>query len=157
MYVPTLIFYFKTNNGGTDRNSAVSPSLLEGLESIEINDGTGRVIVNLDVFHNLHCLNYVRKYIFRSHYQDTFPPDDKEKQLDHVGHCIDMIRESLVCHADIAISTYSWKKGRLLPFPNFRVDHECRNWEKIMEWAKAHQAPSLRGNALIHPVFGKLF
>ncbi|KAK1993872.1 hypothetical protein LX36DRAFT_537726, partial [Colletotrichum falcatum] len=107
-------------------------------ESVTINDGSGRVLINLNVFHSLHCLNMLRKYLYRSHYNATYTGPELESQLDHMSHCIDVLRESLICNGDIAIITYDWRKGHKLPWPNFKVEHECKNWDKILRWSKEH-------------------
>ncbi|KZZ91057.1 hypothetical protein AAL_06798 [Moelleriella libera RCEF 2490] len=133
------------------RVSAVSPSLLEDDDTARVEDGTDRALITLDVFETLHCLNYIRRYIFRSHYEEEFPLRGRDKHLYQVNRCVDMIRESLVCHADIAIVTYDWVKHRFLPFPNFVVDHECKNWDRIMAWAEANKAPSPQGDAVLTP------
>lgn len=153
----TFILCFLLTNWDLDQNLAISKDKLDVPNSVQLSDGTNRVIFSLSVFHNLHCLNYIRKFIFRNgNYKDMFPESDLENQLNHVGHCVDMIRQSLICEGDIAISTYDWKMDHLLPWPNFRVAHECVDWDSIMAWAKEHAAPSLYGNILMHPKHGKL-
>jgi len=141
---------------GVDRNIAVHPSQLKGKTSVQLQDGTGRVLINLDVFHNLHCLNMVRERLFPSYYMNSSHHRDGEDiQLGHINHCIDAIRQSLMCHGDIAIGTYSWKMDHPIPWPNFHIEHECRNWDRILEWAEKHHVPSLKGEILMHPIYGK--
>ena len=65
-----------------------------------------------------------------------------------------MIRQSLMCHGDIAIETYRWKADRLPPWPIFHIEHECRNWDSILQWAKEHHVPSMQGGILRHPTHG---
>ncbi|KJZ80042.1 hypothetical protein HIM_00756 [Hirsutella minnesotensis 3608] len=138
------------------QNLVISQDELHAPDAVRLNDGTDRIVFNLDVFHNLHCLNYLRKYIFRSYYSHEYPDSAQNAYLDHVGHCIDMIRQSLMCAADISISTYDWKMDHLKPWPNFRVAHECANWDSIVAWAQRHRAPNLYGNMLMHPKLGAI-
>ncbi|KAL7941843.1 tat pathway signal sequence [Trichoderma barbatum] len=133
----------------------ISNDKLDATGAVQLNDGTDRVLFTLNVFHNLHCLNYIRKFIFRSgNYEDMFPELGRDGQLDHAGYCVDMIRQSIICEGDISISTYDWKIDHLLPWPNFRVAHECVNWDNIVDWARKHAAPNLRGSILMHPKYG---
>ncbi|KAK0636390.1 hypothetical protein B0T17DRAFT_625954 [Bombardia bombarda] len=126
--------------------------LLPGQSSIPLNDHSDRVIVSLDVFHDLYCLDYVRRYIFRSsYYNESFPEDKREEQKGHVAHCVDMIRQSLTCHGDLAINTFDWVATRRLPFPDFRIDHECRKWDGILGWAGRYKVEE---GELVNPAFG---
>ena len=136
-----------------DQNTAVSQAELGGRKSIQLSDGADRVLVKLDVFYNLNCLNTIRKYLFRDYYGSSNDTNDHEQQV-VVNECIDMIRQSLMCHGDIAIETYRWKADRLPPWPIFHIEHECRNWDSILQWAKEHHVPSLQGGILKHPIHG---
>jgi hypothetical protein len=59
-----------------------------------------------------------------------------------------------MCHGDIALTTYDWIPDYKRPWPNFQIEHECRNWDAIFEWIKAHSIESLRGPILQHPDLG---
>ncbi|MCJ1420489.1 hypothetical protein MMC32_006846 [Xylographa parallela] len=112
--------------------------------SIELADGSG-YLGTLSVFHQIHCLDYIRKYIFREDYPSLEAP---ERRWQHVDHCFDEIRLSLMCHGDIALTTWSWNATEATPYANFNVKHECRNWDSILAWTKAHQA---NHSAIIRP------
>ncbi|PQE29574.1 tat pathway signal sequence protein [Rutstroemia sp. NJR-2017a BBW] len=84
------------------RNLAIpSIHLPKHLSSIPIlttnGTSTNNLLVNLDVFHNLHCLNTIREYIFRSYYSNS------SHNLELINDCVDSIRQALQCHADISI------------------------------------------------------
>lgn len=51
----------------------------------------------------------------------------------HVDHCIDEIRQSLMCHADATLLVSDWVDGYPGPWPNFNVDHNCVNWDSVMQ------------------------
>lgn len=125
--------------------------------SVEINDGSGKVLASLNVYYSIQCLNYVRKYIFRDHYNVSFPEHGQSAQKDHVVHCVDVIRQSLICHGDLAVHGFSWDPDRKPPSPDFRIEHTCKNWALVQDWARKHSAPELEGNILSHPVFGAVF
>lgn len=48
-------------------NIRVSAEDLEkaGVESIPLNDGSGKYYAILDVYHQLHCLKYIRHYMYK--------------------------------------------------------------------------------------------
>lgn len=42
-----------------------------------------------------------------------------------------------MCQGDVAVLTYEWRDGMLNPYPDFKMERECRKWDNIMEWTKA--------------------
>lgn len=104
-------------------------------------------VVELDVFHQLHCLNTLRKTLFPLQYPDQFTDlYTKEGQRNytsndarHYDHCIDTIRESLMCHADVATIYWQWIPSVRVPKPRLEVTHTCRDFEAIREWAKENE------------------
>lgn len=44
----------------------------------------------------------------------VFSPSDRI-----VDHCVDMLRDVLMCNSDTGLITYHWIKGRLSPMPDF--------------------------------------
>ncbi|KAI0153413.1 hypothetical protein BJ166DRAFT_616593 [Pestalotiopsis sp. NC0098] len=120
--------------------------------SIPLLDDQGGYLVALDVYHELHCLNMLRRQIYRDWYPDRHT---MEKQLEHADHCIDALRQALMCHGDIALMTYDWIDDYRWPWPNFNVDHECRRWDLLEQWSAKHSVKSVHGPILQHPVLGK--
>jgi hypothetical protein len=59
-----------------------------------------------------------------------------------LGHCLEMIRQALMCHADVGVIAHQWVKhypGK--PYPNFNVMHKCRNFEQVLQWTYDQQIP----------------
>ncbi|OAQ63373.1 hypothetical protein VFPPC_09228 [Pochonia chlamydosporia 170] len=70
----------------------------------------GMYFVGIEVFHQLHCLNLVRQFTYRDYYNraENKPEafTDSEGILrKHVDHCIDMLRQAIICHGDAGIVT----------------------------------------------------
>lgn len=57
------------------------------------------------------------------------------------GHCLDMLREDLMCSSDVGLVGLSWFNisGEAMPLPKFDTKHQCRNFEAIREWARTEQ------------------
>jgi hypothetical protein len=51
----------------------------------------------------------------------------------HLDHCADMLRQKLMCDADANVVTYNWIKKHLAPKPNFNVQHQCRDYERLLQ------------------------
>ncbi|KAH7919152.1 hypothetical protein BV22DRAFT_1041177 [Leucogyrophana mollusca] len=101
----------------------------------------GGYIATVEVIHQLHCLNMLRKVTWGEHYKhsDHSFDDTPEAFRTHVDHCIEMIRQNIMCRGDVTMITYDWVKGSKDPFPNFNVRHQCRNFDKVLDWVDAHR------------------
>ncbi|KAK2052712.1 hypothetical protein LY76DRAFT_526127 [Colletotrichum caudatum] len=127
------------------------------MKSVEFRDGSG-YMVYLDVFHQLHCLNYLRMKLdpWKASYPHI-PSDDNFPEKYHVAHCIDSIRLSLECHADLSVVPQRWADGWLEPWPVVESDHVCRNYTKIQEWAHGRHPHKDVTENLYHPTMGKVY
>ena len=96
---------------------------------------TTEYAITLDVVHELHCLNYLRKLIWpeKYHLMETLPRAEI-----HLDHCVDIIRQSLQCSADITPMPWQRKENGDLGI-NLAVEHSCLDWESIHEWAEERQ------------------
>ncbi|OTB00953.1 hypothetical protein M426DRAFT_266737 [Hypoxylon sp. CI-4A] len=113
--------------------------------SVPLLDGSGYMAA-LDVFHQLHCLRWVRIYLHRDHYEI------KEKNFgQHIDHCLENLRQYVMCKADLSINTFEWIPNYSRPWPNFDVVHECANWDSIKEWARANSFDGFDNTLIQHP------
>ncbi|KAI9744826.1 MAG: hypothetical protein M1818_001751 [Claussenomyces sp. TS43310] len=121
----------------TSRISAAEAAKL-GNKTVRIPDDPENFIVSLDVFHHLHCLNVIRKKIW-----GVIPETYIERvmlEMEHVDHCLDSIRQSLMCSGDVTPLPWKWRKndtdGTDLLVPEAHVTHTCRDFDAIVQWAK---------------------
>lgn len=112
--------------------------------------GEPRYAVSLDVFHQLHCLDRIRMMINPSHELDSdtseghhhpdlkFPPQSRpgEPPYDHINHCINSIRESLMCQPDITPVPWQWHADEKKYRVGIDVVHTCVNFDKIQEYVE---------------------
>lgn len=106
------------------------------IKTLEIPDDPGYYISQLDVFHELHCLNSLRQYMYPEYYNLTNPTG---LMIEHRDHCIDTLRQSLMCSADITPISFVWDEEKHMAFGLPASYHQCRNFSKIQEWAKQNQ------------------
>ncbi|KAE9370920.1 hypothetical protein N431DRAFT_442697 [Stipitochalara longipes BDJ] len=100
----------------------------------------GEYMVILEVFHQLHCLNLLRRWNYKEYYGDD--PEAPQNQRLHRDHCIDILRQHIMCNVDVGLVTTGWVKkpfseGARL-WDDFSTVHVCRNFETIREWYIAH-------------------
>jgi hypothetical protein len=110
--------------------------------------GTTDYLVQLDVFHELHCLNDLRKAFYPDVHggieatrwpNGTINYDHEAYQ--HWEHCLDSLRQTIMCHADVApIPFHVNVPANFGIFPRLATTHTCKNFTKIQEWAWEHQA-----------------
>jgi hypothetical protein len=64
-----------------------------------------------------------------------------------IGHCIEMLRQFVMCHADIGLVASHWITNADHPWPDFNTKKVCRDFDGILDWVLEHQAPP--GTAMI--------
>lgn len=99
------------------------------LKTVSLVGDTEKYLVGLDVFHQLHCLNYLRKRLLGrnlTHVQD--PLGDK-----HIPHCLESLRLSLQCSADLSLLPLRWNHHHRTTFillTSGRMGHEGKANER---------------------------
>jgi len=101
-------------------------------KTLPIPDEEGGYVVQLAVFHQLHCLNLVRKGIYGG--VDMSNSDDL-MGIEHLDHCIDMLRQSIMCNSDITPTTFARTSLDSNMKVVAEVVHTCRSFSKIQKWA----------------------
>jgi hypothetical protein len=66
---------------------------------------------------------------------EDMPHHDDSMDPAHIDHCIDTIRQYMMCNADITPTTWVWdaKEGKSKAVAN--VAHTCRNFDDVKAWA----------------------
>lgn len=100
----------------------------------------GGYMVSIEASHQMHCVNLLRKASWAEYYGpiDTSFQASPEILRMHLDHCVEMLRQNIMCHADVTMISWYWVEGRTVPYPNFNIRHRCRNFEKIMDWSAEH-------------------
>ncbi|EKG10358.1 hypothetical protein MPH_12550 [Macrophomina phaseolina MS6] len=111
--------------------------------------------IKLDVFHQLHCLvssmfprrvqvfptniqtplmqNALRMSVWSDYYTDEYYAAILEK--DHLAHCVDSLRQSIMCHSDITPLVLQWDDEMQKSRHRANMPHTCRDFGKIRDWA----------------------
>lgn len=87
--------------------------------------------------HQLHCLHY----LWQDHHAAFFPNTTQRKQKEvpelyerHYEHCVDYIRQTIMCNFDTSLLSYDWVREHQTPTPNSNVMHRCVDWGVVQGW-----------------------
>jgi hypothetical protein len=50
----------------------------------------------------------------------------------HVRHCTDLIRQSLMCHADMTVEEAATHSNGVNGVKGFGISRTCRNWDEFV-------------------------
>ncbi|KAK4955625.1 hypothetical protein LTR10_006564 [Elasticomyces elasticus] len=96
--------------------------------------------VQVEGLHHLHCLNLLRQTLYWNYdYYNkkgtgAFMNDD-EPFRSHIGHCVDILRQQLMCTADFNVFGQVWVTDIDAAFPDFMTKHKCKDFDAIRQWA----------------------
>jgi len=101
----------------------------------------GGYLGGLGVSHSLHCLKRIKQYLYKDYY---FPDHDKVDWAEiwmHVDHCLESLRQEVLCNADTSVYALEWTPHSSLR-PSVRVPqaHVCVDWNHLHEWMKGRAA-----------------
>ncbi|PMD48120.1 hypothetical protein L207DRAFT_391616, partial [Hyaloscypha variabilis F] len=128
--------------------SAISPAEASKLPNATLPTAkdNSTYLVELGVFHHLHCLNMIRKAAYPDQYPEMWVYHDNgtvnHNSLPsfHLDHCIDGLRQHLMCTADITPYSFHYNLNDFYhPFPQIWATGICRDFDKIKNWALGHQ------------------
>ncbi|KAI9640533.1 hypothetical protein NHQ30_010831 [Ciborinia camelliae] len=119
--------------------------------------GSGGYLGMLAVYHELHCVKWIRWALHQDRYFKEFSTQDKLELPHHIEHCIDVVRQSIQCRANTAIVTYRWTEESRVPQTNYHAEAECMNWEKVEAWADRHRVDISVPGELNHPTYGQSY
>lgn len=60
-----------------------------------------------------------------------------------IDHCIDILRQFIMCSGDTGLITYTWEEGRNVPMPDFSTTKTCRNFDDIVTWVDMKKVPHI--------------
>ncbi|KAI9733124.1 MAG: hypothetical protein M1834_003671 [Cirrosporium novae-zelandiae] len=86
-----------------------------------------------DVFHSLHCLNALRKVIYKDYYAEEIKSDFGLQSL-HIDHCMDQLRQAVQCAGDLTPVTIVPVYNGTLGLGETERTHTCRNFQSLLDW-----------------------
>ncbi|KAI4866875.1 hypothetical protein F4820DRAFT_415297 [Hypoxylon rubiginosum] len=123
--------------------AATREEMIQGEESLE--DGTtqlssGGYLATLAVYHELHCLRQLRLYLYRDRYYANITEGQEHYLHQHLDHCIEALRITVMCHGSTALYTFAWTSAeQSKPTSRSNARSVCVNWESIKNWSYSRE------------------
>ncbi|KAI0418349.1 hypothetical protein F5X98DRAFT_337826 [Xylaria grammica] len=137
-HVKSVFRYQKPFTLAPDNNSSVLwSSLFPRGDGFVQHPEISPVPTCLAVYHQLHCLDAIRHGYWAA--VDGVKPAHHGRPA-HVRHCIDYLRQSLMCHADTNVEPIQADLGGVTGFGSEKT---CRDYGRVTAWAETWRA---RGN-----------
>ncbi|KAH8657806.1 hypothetical protein BX600DRAFT_514356 [Xylariales sp. PMI_506] len=99
--------------------------------------GDDAYAATFDVYHQIHCLNSLRRIIYTSYYNEprvtAFNLTIREI---HVNHCVDILLQALQCNGNVDLMPLEWRQTQRWPFPQMSVNKKCINFDKLTKFRK---------------------
>ncbi|KAF4785082.1 hypothetical protein HER10_EVM0002433 [Colletotrichum scovillei] len=77
--------------------------------------GSDKYLVEIDMQHQLHCLNAVRKYAYFDYYYD-------------------ILLQALTCNPSLDLISHNWMRTQQNPYPDFNIKRQCVAHDPILKW-----------------------
>ncbi|KAM3064733.1 hypothetical protein ACMFMG_012144 [Clarireedia jacksonii] len=91
----------------------------------------------VEMWHQLHCVNTLRNTIWAKT-PTIFFGRDQDKDARHIDHCLDYLRQVILCHGDVGLMTFSWDKSKEPdPVPHADTLRTCVKYKPLLEWVDA--------------------
>jgi len=126
----------------------------------------GGYIGFLEFSHHMHCLNMLRQGIHQDYYNNPDKPEQMAPVFTdrpftvkiHLQHCIEILRQNIMCNADVGIIPHQWITATPDPYANFNTFHKCRDIGSVERWIKENEIPDTPdGSDLPIPLGSKIF
>ncbi|KAK4201300.1 hypothetical protein QBC40DRAFT_172011 [Triangularia verruculosa] len=102
----------------------------------------GGFVGGLGVSHSLHCLKRIKQYLHPHYYYPnisttTFGDETWKDLTVHVDHCLESLRQEVLCKADTNVYTLHWTEHSKLK-PSVKVPQQsvCVDWGGLHGWMK---------------------
>jgi hypothetical protein len=82
--------------------------------------------------HNIHCLDHIRKRLYREHY--GYPNDTMD--WIHTKHCLHALLDHLTCHVEYDVMNYIWVEGEPTADPELTYNRQCRDLNAMIRFSE---------------------
>jgi hypothetical protein len=62
-----------------------------------------------------------------------------------------MLMQNIMCTGNTDVLTFNWMETQKWPFPDFFVNHQCRDFDAIVRWQEENALPLMMGRNITRP------
>ncbi|KAF2443855.1 hypothetical protein P171DRAFT_474012 [Karstenula rhodostoma CBS 690.94] len=97
----------------------------------------GGYLASLGVYHELHCLNQFRNFLYLSTDPSPLSAEQITYYRSHLDHCIETLRLSAMCNADLSLYTFTWPREENFTFldAHSKTPRTCVDWGQVEAWS----------------------
>ncbi|KAL2018453.1 hypothetical protein VTK56DRAFT_809 [Thermocarpiscus australiensis] len=95
----------------------------------------------LEGAHQIHCLNLVRQFIYRNHWDYSRLPSfsgGEKTRRHHVDHCILTLRTVLTCLGDVTPAILEQSGSSQSGWVTRGMPRKCRVYQRLVNWVNDH-------------------
>ncbi|KAL9089585.1 MAG: hypothetical protein Q9159_002463 [Coniocarpon cinnabarinum] len=86
-----------------------------------------------EALHQLHCVKRIRKWVYREQYLPHLGPDEEQHWLVHMDHCIELLRQAIMCRPDTALMGFHSGENAAPTLDLRGPEHVCTDWKAYVE------------------------
>ncbi|KAI8629702.1 hypothetical protein F5Y19DRAFT_475152 [Xylariaceae sp. FL1651] len=120
------------------------------ITSLPLADGSG-FASELFMTHELHCLKKVRQWIYKDTYFTQVQGLERNELKRHVDHCIETLRQGIMCRGDVSLGTYTYLRGSSYVTARSWGTHQCVDFEALIAWARERAVNIFQPGVLVQP------
>ncbi|KIX93905.1 uncharacterized protein Z520_10242 [Fonsecaea multimorphosa CBS 102226] len=100
-------------------------------------------VYGVSMFHQLHCLMSIKHSLLQ--------PRSSNASLEaHIVHCVDYLRQSVMCCGDTTLERGHEAGGIFKPpVDGWGNTHMCRDWDALFSFAMAHQYEVAKNSGIL--------
>ncbi|EKG22581.1 hypothetical protein MPH_00049 [Macrophomina phaseolina MS6] len=101
------------------------------------NNPDSHKVYGVSMFHQLHCLNFLRFAYYPEAVTDMSP----DEVVFHRDHCLDYIRQAIMCAGDTTFEPLTQ-----VGINGMGATHQCRDFDRLFSWAYEHRSDKEHGS-----------
>ena len=78
-------------------------------------------------------------YTYQDHYGTIdydMVAESPAKRQEHKDHCVEVLRQRLMCNPALNVYSYHWTKDQEFPYANLFTRHRCVDWGAFYNWSQ---------------------
>ena len=86
---------------------------------------------------NIKSKNQLRNFLYLESAPENLRAKDITYWRSHLDHCIEVLRLSAMCNADLSLYTFTWPEQKDAEFldAHSKTPRKCVDWDQVEQWS----------------------